>query len=79
MIAIKVLGPGCQKCDKLATAVTQAADELGLEYTFEKVSDMMEIINHGVMSTPGLVIDGEVAVSGRVPSARELKDLLKGN
>lgn len=79
MKIIKVLGPGCPKCDKLATVVTEAADELGLEYTFEKVTDMMEIINNGVMNTPGLVIDGKVAVSGRVPSARELMDLLKGD
>jgi small redox-active disulfide protein 2 len=76
MKAIKVLGPGCKKCDKLASAVKAAADELAMEYTFEKVTDMMEIINHGVMNTPGLVVDDQVVASGRIPSARELKELL---
>jgi small redox-active disulfide protein 2 len=76
MLAIKVLGPGCRKCYKLSQAVKKAADELNLAYTFEKVSEMVEIINHGVMNTPGLVIDGEVVVSGRVPSGRELTALL---
>ena len=79
MIRIKVLGPGCPRCEKLATATRQAADELGIDYDFEKVSDIMRFADYGVMMTPGLVIDGEVKCQGKVPSLDELKTMLGGS
>lgn len=72
-MVIKVLGSGCTKCSKLMESAKKAAAELGLEATFEKVEDMMEIMGYGVMKTPALVVDEEVKFSGTVPSISELK------
>ncbi|WP_136810289.1 thioredoxin family protein [Desulfosediminicola flagellatus] len=74
---IHVLGPGCAKCNQLAESAAQAADELGIEYELEKVTDFNDIMAFGVMMTPGLVIGGEVKSVGRVPSLNEIKDMLK--
>lgn len=60
----------------LADHAEQAARALGIEYTLEKVTDINEIVSFGIMATPALVIDGEVKVSGRVPSADAIKSLL---
>lgn len=76
MIRIEVLGPGCQKCGVLYQHAEQAARELGLEFEIAKVTDIEAIMEHGVIATPALVVDGEVVVSGRVPSAEQLKELL---
>jgi small redox-active disulfide protein 2 len=76
MKKLQILGTGCAKCRMLSDHAEQAAKELGLEYTLEKVTDLNDIIAFGVMATPALVVDGEVRVSGRVPSAESLKPLL---
>ena len=73
---IQVLGTGCPKCQKLAEQTEQAARETGADYTLEKVTDLNAILAAGVMRTPALLVDGEVKVSGRVPSAEELKIIL---
>lgn len=73
---IQILGTGCKKCSNLAEATDAAAKELGLDYELEKVTDIVKIMEFGVMSTPALVIDGAVKVTGRVPSNDELKTLL---
>lgn len=73
---IKILGPGCANCVNLEKAAKQAASELGIEATFEKVTDYADIYSYGIMSTPGLVVDEQVVLSGRVPTARQIKDLL---
>jgi len=73
---IQVLGTGCPKCKKLTETAEAAAKAAGIEYTIEKVTDMQKIIAFGVMATPALVVDGEVKVSGRVPSVDELKGML---
>ena len=74
---IKVLGPGCPKCKLLEKATKEAIAEAGIDATFSKVEDIVEIMNYGVMSTPALVFDGKVVIKGRVPSVSEIKDLLK--
>ncbi len=74
---IHVLGPGCPKCNQLAETVAMVADELGIEYELEKVSDFDKIMSFGVMMTPGLVIGGEVKSVGRVPNLDEIKKMLK--
>jgi small redox-active disulfide protein 2 len=74
---IQVLGPGCPNCNKLADQTMMAANDLGLEHYLEKVTDMREIMKFGVMSTPALVVDGVVKVSGRVPTMEELKKMLQ--
>ena len=74
---IQVLGPGCAKCNKLAENARQAAEELGLDYTLEKVTDIEEMLSFGVMTTPALVVDGEVKLIGKAATAKHLKGLLQ--
>lgn len=76
MKKLQILGTGCAKCKMLSDHAEQAAKELGLEYTLEKVTDINDIIAFGVMATPALVVDGEIKVSGRVPTVESLKPLL---
>ena len=77
MVKIQVLGPGCAKCEKLAANAKEAAEELGLEYTLEKVTDLNEILGFGVMMTPALVVDGEVKLVGKAANAKHVKELLQ--
>jgi len=73
---IKVLGPGCPKCRKLYEEACKAVEEAGAEASVEKIEDIQAIVGYGVMMTPGLVIDGELKCSGKVPSACEIAKLL---
>lgn len=74
---IKVLGPGCKKCNTLAAATEKAVAELSIEANITKIDDMVKILSYGVMSTPALVINEKVVVSGKVPSIPELKDFIQ--
>ena len=78
MKKLLVLGPGCARCDQLAATVKLAADQLELEYELEKLTDIREFPRYGVMMTPGLVVDGVLAIQGRVPSLDEVKRLIAG-
>lgn len=73
---IKVLGTGCAKCKQLEKTVRLAVDELGIDAEVEKVTELTDIMSYGIMATPGLVIDGEVRLAGRLPKLEELKSLL---
>lgn len=73
---IKILGPGCANCVRLEKTVKEAVEELGLDATVAKVSEIKDIMGYGVMSTPALVIDGQVKIAGRVPGKDEIKKLL---
>ncbi|MCG3147810.1 MAG: hypothetical protein PCFJNLEI_01251 [Verrucomicrobiae bacterium] len=73
---IQILGTGCAKCQKLTENTEAAAKELGLQYELEKVKEIAQIMAFGVMMTPALVVDGQVKVSGKVPSVEEIKRLL---
>ena len=73
---IKILGTGCSKCRKLTEATELAAKELGIKINLEKVTELEKILTYSVMSTPALVVNGVVKVSGRVPSNDELKKML---
>ncbi len=77
MKEIKILGPGCPKCEKLLELTKRAVDELDKDYPVEKVSDIAEIIKYGVAITPALVVDDEVKVMGKVPSLDEIKKLIE--
>ncbi len=70
---IKILGTGCPKCKKLEETARQAVSELGVEATFEKVTDLNDIMDYGVMMTPALVIDEKVVASGKVLSVVDIK------
>lgn len=76
MKKLQVLGPGCPNCSKLAEMVDSTARDMGLEYELEKVTDIDAITAFGVMSTPALVVDGEVKISGGLPSLDELKSMI---
>jgi len=73
---IKVLGPGCPKCQKTADNVKQAVSEAGADASVDKVTDVMEIAKFGVFGTPAVVIDGDVKAVGKIPSVDEIKDWL---
>jgi small redox-active disulfide protein 2 len=73
---IKVLGPGCRNCRTLEARTRDALDSLDLDATIEKVTDPATIAGYGILATPGLVVDGDVLVSGKVPSVRQLEELL---
>ena len=76
MVKIEVLGPGCANCARLEANVRQAVAMAGVEAEVVKVTDYGQIMAHGVMSTPGLVIDGKVMSYGRVPSAGDIAEML---
>jgi small redox-active disulfide protein 2 len=73
---IKVLGPGCAKCNTLVKLTHDVVEQNGINATIIKVDDIMEIMKYGVMSTPALVVDEKVVLKGRIPTSEELKQLL---
>jgi small redox-active disulfide protein 2 len=73
---IKILGSGCANCHRLEANTRDALATLGMDAAIEKVTDVGDIASYGVMRTPGLVVDEQVLVSGRVPDAREIASLL---
>lgn len=76
MKKLQILGTGCPKCSKLMETTDQAAKDLGIDYEIEKISDIQQIMKCGVMTTPALVVDGEVKVAGKVPSTEDIKKLI---
>jgi small redox-active disulfide protein 2 len=73
---VQVLGTGCAKCKQLTANAEKAIQELGISATVEKVEDVREIVKFRVMSTPALVIDGQVRSAGRVLSPADIQALL---
>jgi small redox-active disulfide protein 2 len=73
---LTIYGSGCTKCNLLTQHAETAARELGASYELEKITDMNQIIDAGVMRTPALAVDDRVVVEGKVPSARELEQFL---
>jgi len=73
---IKVLGTGCAKCMALEKTVNEVIREMNLDVTVEEVKDMNRILAYPILTTPGLVIDEEVVLYGRVPKKDEVRDLL---
>ena len=76
MVKLHVLGAGCESCERLAAMTDAIANELGLDFELSKVTEIDDITSFGVMSTPALVVNGDVKCSGRVPSEAELKDFI---
>jgi len=73
---IEILGTGCPKCKELEANVRKALKGAGKSADLVKVTDINEIIGYGVMSTPALVVDGEVKCSGRIPDPEEIMSWL---
>ena len=73
---VKILGTGCPTCKRLEKVTRQALEEMGVEATVTKVTDMMDILSYQIPATPGLVIDGEVVSYGRVPTKAETTTLI---
>jgi small redox-active disulfide protein 2 len=69
---IKVLGPGCQKCQQTENIVKEAVAEAGIDANVEKVTDAMEIAGYGVFGTPAVVVDGEVKSVGKIPKKKDV-------
>lgn len=74
---IKVIGTGCEKCDQLYANVQEALKITGSVAEVEKIEDLMEIVKLGVMTSPSLMIDGKLVVSGRIAKPDELVKLMK--
>ena len=72
MLEIKVLGPGCANCSKLEQIAHKAVSEMGFEADISKITDYDDIMSYPIVSTPGLVINGDVVCSGRVPTQAEV-------
>lgn len=75
---IKILGSGCPKCKKLEESTKKALNELKKEAEITKVTEIQDIMGYGVMSTPALVVDEKVVMTGAVPDVKEIKKLLEG-
>lgn len=73
---IKVLGGGCDRCQTLFNHVEEAVQKAGLEVTVSKVTDYDEMLSYGMLRTPGLVVEGKLVMSGRVPSVGEIMGLI---
>jgi len=76
-MTIQILGTGCAKCQQLAENAKAAARELGIDFELEKVTDILKIIEYGVMATPALAVDGKVKLVGKVASPAEIRELLR--
>lgn len=76
-MTIQVLGTGCAKCQQLTENAKTAAHELGIEVELEKITDILKIIEYGVMATPALAVNGKVKLVGKVASPAEIRELLR--
>jgi small redox-active disulfide protein 2 len=74
---IKVLGTGCNKCNMLANVTREAVRQSGIDASVTKVEDLVEIMQYGVMTTPVLVVNGEIVTRGNVPSVNEIVQILQ--
>jgi small redox-active disulfide protein 2 len=74
---IKILGPGCARCQQLEKLVREVVSEAGVEATVEKVSDIKAIADYGVFTTPGVVVDGKVKSVGKIPRKEDILGWLR--
>jgi small redox-active disulfide protein 2 len=77
MVDIKILGSGCANCKRLEAMTREVVETMGIEASFEKVTDRGKILDYPIIATPGLVINGEVMSSGRIPPKSEIEGWLQ--
>ncbi len=75
-LKIKILGTGCTKCETLKQLTEEVVNENNIDATIEKVEDIVKIMEYNVMSTPALIVDEQVMIKGRIPSKKELLEIL---
>jgi len=75
---IKVLGPGCAKCNKTEKLIREVIQETGVTATVEKITDMMQIASYGVFGTPAVIVDSDVKSVGKVPKKKAVLEWIKG-
>ena len=73
---IKILGPGCARCHQLEKTTREAVKELGIDASIEEVTDINEILAYRILSTPGLVLNGQLVCSRRMPTKEEVAQLI---
>lgn len=78
MLEIKVLGTGCPKCREVEKMVRKVLAEIGIPADIEKVTEIKKIMAYGILTTPGLVMNGKVKSSGRIPRPEEIKSWVGG-
>ena len=69
---VKILGPGCARCDQLEKITKEVVKELGIDFSLEHVKDIKKIMEYPILHTPGLVLNEELVCSGRVPTKAEV-------
>ena len=74
---IKVLGPGCPKCQKTESIVKEAVAESGVDGNVEKITDVMQIAQYGVFGTPAVIVDGDVKCVGKIPKKEDVISWIK--
>jgi small redox-active disulfide protein 2 len=74
---IKVLGPGCPKCEQVEKIVKETVGEAGIDAKIEKVTDVMAIAGYGVFGTPAVIVDGDVKSVGKIPTKDQIKGWIK--
>jgi len=74
---IQIFGTGCPKCKQLTDNVKLAIEDAGIDAEIEKITEISDIIDFGVMMTPALAVDGEIKIVGKVPSVKEIKEIIK--
>lgn len=76
---IKILGAGCDKCDKSYNNALKAVKELGVDVKVEKVEDLVTMMQYGILTTPGIVVDEKVLSTGKIPTVNDFKNIISNN
>ncbi|MCX7995807.1 MAG: thioredoxin family protein [candidate division WOR-3 bacterium] len=74
---IKILGPGCPRCQEVAKRTKEVVEEMKIEANIEKITDLKKIMEYKILSTPGLVINGKVKISGKIPTKSQIKEFIE--
>jgi len=77
-MVIKILGTGCDKCDKAYDNAKKAIADLGEDVVVEKVEDLVTMMKYGILTTPGIIVDEKVLMTGRIPKVEDFKEIIMG-